>query len=304
MGFETPDSLRARLKLGREEYCQRLLTSLIVGGPYPLWNKPSSPSRQGLSFLRGLWALSFREAWPGDDAVFIDEFELPPRVDTERGGSPDYAVTWPEELWLVELKTERASHRRGQIPLYLELCRYHHPTRRVCITYLTPPGDYGTVVLADESALYGHVIWSQVTKLIGDTWRSADGDQRAVLEGLLVTLDRLDLPPKQWRVESAVERVAAGAEHLRDVLAESLALARRTAEDGSQRALDWSAPSLSDLQALRLELRNRLAATTRESGLLRVRPWLWQWASSGQPMTSAGRQLGYELRLSRYRSSL
>lgn len=33
--FEDPASLLGRLKLGREEYCQRLLTMLILDGPYP-----------------------------------------------------------------------------------------------------------------------------------------------------------------------------------------------------------------------------------------------------------------------------
>jgi hypothetical protein len=38
MTFETPAQLLARLRLGREEFCQRLLTSLILHGPYPRWN--------------------------------------------------------------------------------------------------------------------------------------------------------------------------------------------------------------------------------------------------------------------------
>ena len=32
MKFETPAELLARLKLGREEYCQRLLTTLLLQG--------------------------------------------------------------------------------------------------------------------------------------------------------------------------------------------------------------------------------------------------------------------------------
>jgi hypothetical protein len=33
VGYENPDALLKRLKLGREEFCQRLLTALILGGP-------------------------------------------------------------------------------------------------------------------------------------------------------------------------------------------------------------------------------------------------------------------------------
>lgn len=35
MALETPAQLFGRLKLGREEFCQRLLTSLLLGAPYP-----------------------------------------------------------------------------------------------------------------------------------------------------------------------------------------------------------------------------------------------------------------------------
>ncbi|GGO26786.1 hypothetical protein [Microbispora bryophytorum] len=35
MATEDPLRLLGRLRLGREEYCQRLLTMLILGGPYP-----------------------------------------------------------------------------------------------------------------------------------------------------------------------------------------------------------------------------------------------------------------------------
>ncbi|HET6917459.1 MAG TPA: hypothetical protein VFH56_15325, partial [Acidimicrobiales bacterium] len=118
--LESPRELLGRLKLGREEYCQRLLTMLILNAPYPRWNSRSSPSVDGLAFLRNLYEMWFGE-WPGDEAVFVDEFELPSRFEDEPGGAPDYAVLWEDRLWLIELKTERASHRRGQISGYFEL---------------------------------------------------------------------------------------------------------------------------------------------------------------------------------------
>lgn len=38
MRDEDPAALAGRLRLGREEFCQRLLTTLILGGTYPKWN--------------------------------------------------------------------------------------------------------------------------------------------------------------------------------------------------------------------------------------------------------------------------
>jgi len=48
---EDPDLLLRRLRLGREEYCQRLLTELILGGTYPRWNTRNRPSEEGRLFL-------------------------------------------------------------------------------------------------------------------------------------------------------------------------------------------------------------------------------------------------------------
>ncbi len=39
---------------GREEYLQRLVTTLIVGGDPPRWNTPSRPTEQGQRFLQPL----------------------------------------------------------------------------------------------------------------------------------------------------------------------------------------------------------------------------------------------------------
>lgn len=82
----------ARLKLGREETFQRLLTSLILRAPYPRWNTRSYPSAQGVRFLRSLYELSFAADWPGDEFIFVDELESPARNDAEKGGAPDWAA--------------------------------------------------------------------------------------------------------------------------------------------------------------------------------------------------------------------
>src|SRR5688500_13076491 len=129
--MEDPWALLRRLKLGREEFSQRLLTMLILEADYPRWNVRSRPSARGLAFLRDLDALCFGASDLGEDAVFVDEFELPPRVEGERGGAPDYAVLDGDRLWMIELKTEAASHRRDQLPSYFNYARHHHPQARI-----------------------------------------------------------------------------------------------------------------------------------------------------------------------------
>ena len=53
MTWEDPDVL-PKMKPGREEYLQRMLTSLILGRSCPRWNTRNPPSTPGDSFLRDL----------------------------------------------------------------------------------------------------------------------------------------------------------------------------------------------------------------------------------------------------------
>lgn len=78
-----------------------------------------------------------------------------------------------------------------------------------------------------------------------------------------------------------------------------------TAGDGKQRALDWQATSLEELQELRLQTRNRLRDTEAGSPLRHVAPWLWSASTStGAALTAAGALSGYELRFSRYQRTV
>ena len=140
-GIEEPEALLRRLRLGREEYCQRLLTMLVLGAAYPKWNSMNTPSPSGIKFLEGLHALAFPAlaAATLDGCEFVDEFDLPARHEFEPGGSPDYAVIRDGALWMIELKTECASHRKGQLTGYVELARHHYPDCALSLTYLTPP---------------------------------------------------------------------------------------------------------------------------------------------------------------------
>ncbi len=171
--MEDPHALLRRLKLGREEYCQRLLTMLILDGDYPRWNTRSAPSATGLAFLRALDELSFGGADVAEDAVFVDELDLPRRSEDEPGCAPDYGVLAADRLWIIELKTERGSVRSGQVESYFELGRHHYPELRVDLTYLTP-GMSAVAVGAPSGSRFVQVTWEQVMPLINDAWSERD----------------------------------------------------------------------------------------------------------------------------------
>lgn len=57
----------------------------------------------------------------------ISTYLLPKLEETARNGWPDWAVLWSDRKWVIELKTEAASHRYGQLPYYLLLATAAHP---------------------------------------------------------------------------------------------------------------------------------------------------------------------------------
>lgn len=317
MRYEDPLTLLARLKLGREEFCQRLLTMLILGGTYPRWNTRSTPTSAGDQFLRQLYQASFGDHGWSSPIAFVDEFDLPRRHDDERGGAPDYAVLWQDRLWYIELKTEPGSHRRDQLPSYYALSAQHYPGLPVDITYLTP------VMRTDPPTVpagcrYAHVTWDAAAELVSRTWQTPrhDDAEVAVRDYLLQTLDRLAIPPAQWRLDALAvapavlpppltPRTIPAPQPVGDALGEAMELAVMTAGDGKQRALDWQATSLEELQELRLQTRNRLRDTEAGSPLRHVAPWLWSASTStGAALTAAGALSGYELRFSRYQRTV
>ena len=305
MEFETPKLLAGRLRLGREELCQRLLTSLILHAPYPRWNTRSPVSAPGLAFLERLWELSGFGDWPGGDVQFVDEFELPRRHDGEKGGAPDQAVLWPDRVWIIELKTEVASHRATQIPSYLELARHHFPDAAINLTYLTPPMVYAFEPSATW-ARYAHVSWPQIAPALREVWAAPESPgQREVVDGLLRAIERMDQERPADFLAALRSGPAPAPTPAIDLAASALELAAATAEDGEQRALDQEVADLEDLLELRLEVRDRLAASPDGSSLRRVRPWIWNAATTdGVALTDAGERNGAELRLSRYRQAL
>lgn len=301
MELETPAQLFARLKLGREEFCQRLLTTLLLGAPYPKWNTRSRTGSEGTAFLRDLHQLSFGTAWPGDDFWFVDEFELPAGSDDEKGAYPDYAVLWPDRLWIIELKTERGSHRPAQIPYYLELGRHHHPDAHIDFTYLTGPGSKSGAATQPWER-FAHLEWSDVAELVRRHWAAPTlGAQDAVVDGLIATIETLEDPASRWREHAArLYDVPMAPPTGEDAMTTAMALATATADDGEQRALDVRFDSLEALHEMRMRVRDELADTPAGEARRHVMPWVWRWQSGGQPLTEAGEAVGYELRSSRY----
>ena len=140
---ESPTALWRRLKLGREEYLQRLVTTLIVGGDAPPWNTQRAPSGAGRTFLRLLDEAAYgqrdqsRPTKPPD--WFVDEYLLPKVDESAANGWPDWAVLWTDRAWIIELKTEASSHRADQLPYYLRLGAAAHPDCSLDLTYVTGP---------------------------------------------------------------------------------------------------------------------------------------------------------------------
>jgi hypothetical protein len=308
--IEDPVKLLGRLRLGREEYCQRLLTMLILNGPYPPWNSQNWPSEQGTRFLQALDALSFGEATWSGQPMFVDEFDLPRRHELEVGGNPDYALLWDDRLWMVELKTERASHRPTQLPGYFEFAAHHYPSCRIDLTYLTP-----SMPLAPSPVPAGmrfaHVTWDQVVPLVDETWGGGDQQQGRVVAMLLAALASIGGSWTTWRAAQlgnehpATPEPAASVAEPPPMLEAALALVEATAADGRQRALDYPPAGLEDLQRLRLAVRQAICSPAAGTPIRHVQPWLWNAATSGgRALTGSGRDTGYELRLSRNKSPI
>ena len=196
--MEDPHVLLRRLKLGREEYCQRLLTMLILDAPYPRWNSRSKPSVEGLQFLRRLDEMSFGQSDLDERTEFVDELDLPARNEAEKGAAPDYGVIGPDRLWIIELKTEVPSHRSAQVPTYFDLGRHHHPGRQIDLTYMTPAMEY-TPSQPPEGSRFAHVTWDGIEPLIREVWGHRTGFPASVREALVETLGTMGRPWMEWR---------------------------------------------------------------------------------------------------------
>jgi hypothetical protein len=287
--LESPRSLLSRLKLGREEYCQRLLTMLILDAPYPKWNTASSLSSLGAKFLAALDELSFGAHDRAHPTTFVDEFDLPKRPADVDGGACDYAVLWPNRLWLIELKTEVSSWRADQLPKYFTLGAHHHAARHLDITYLTPPMSH-RLTEVPAGTHFAHLVWEQATPLIGAVWANGSPWQQEAVATLSDVLAGIGTP---WAITRA--------NHL--ILGEAIEMAESVAGDGQQRAVEVPAGGLDELYGWCRLVDADLRSGPEGSTLRLVRPWVWSSATSGGvALTEVGATTGFELRLSRYES--
>ncbi len=177
------DALWHTTGVGREEYLQRLLGMLVVGGPVAPWNVPQAPSRLGHLFLTRLHEQTFDDRVIGS-LEFVDEFELPRRHEAEHAGWPDYGVVWPDRVFLIELKSERRSHRPGQLEHYLDLATHHHGPTPVSLLHLTPAM---TVESPDapHGASFRHWTWADTWPLTDEIWGASEiAREREIVERL------------------------------------------------------------------------------------------------------------------------
>jgi len=299
--YEDIRQLLTRRKLWREESLQFVLTCLIVGGVYPQWGTRSRPSTRGIEFLRRLHVRVFGHDPDSPCEVFVDEFELSRRHEAERSGWPDWAMLWPDRLWMVELKTEAASHRPDQLPHYISLAAHHYPHSAIDLTYLTGPlNKPAPVVRAGQR--YHHIGWTEILPLLEEVWADDEPAAKAYVSAAQELIASLGTPWTEWRAEWITEEAIAidvkgPAEWRQDLWGMIVA----TADDGKQRAYEALTESGEGLEDLRDQARELIMAAPQGSGTKHVLPWIWSsQTSGGQPLTSLGQQLGAELRFSRY----
>jgi hypothetical protein len=305
-----------RPSFGREEYMQRLLASLILGEAASGWNRPRPPSDLGAGFIRELHGLCF-DATPDAQPVFVDEFELPARTDSERSGWPDHAAIWPERLFLIEPKTERRSHRVDQLPYYLELAHHHHPRKPVDLLYITPTMTVAPPEPLPDRARYGWLPWTEVASLVLQLWSPTDTWERVVAQRLIWWVEQCEaaapLPVRALQpyipagpASKSNRPVSPTLEHSQPEeksMDDPMLLARDVQLDGKERAIETDETAPEGLEQLRVELRDQLLAGPVIDGtrITHVRPWLWRRATSGgRPLSTQGAETGYEIRLSRY----
>lgn len=286
MAWEDPDMLLKK-KLGREEYCQRMLTSLILGGTYPLWNSRNRPSENGMQFLCRLHEKAFGTPLSGQ-CDFVDEFTLPSKHDNKSDGVPDYALLSVKNLLIIELKTELTSHKKGQLPYYAELAAHHYPEHQIKIIYITP--DMDTIVSASLGNVpVKHLFWREIASMVQQRWgNSVHEEERRLNTALQREIASLKTPARRFRRHAQIIR-------------EAIRLSPMVQETGVQKGIEVTVGGLEDLMDLRIRIRDALART---DGVNNVRPWIWYAETSGgTALTTQGQEVGCELRLSRYQNT-
>lgn len=315
--WESPTALWGRLKLGREEYLQRLLTTLILDGDAPPWNTPRSPGAAGRRFLElldeAIHGPHVRYGSPMSPEVFIDEYLLPKLEEEAPNGWPDWAVLSDDRVWVIELKTEAGSHRADQLPYYLRLAAAAHPDCNLDLTCITGPLTKPAPALL-KGQRYSHLTWHEILPLVDNAWGD---DQRpevvAYVEMVATIVSNLSLlkPTEQRRMVLGLSRAEPIVATAEGVVSERttdtstaeppglLDLGRATAADGRQRGIGAQNPEA--LEALRDRALAEIGSLPPDDATRFVLPWLWQGGrTDGRALTPEGEEFGLELRFSRY----
>ncbi|MFC7726029.1 hypothetical protein ACFQW6_12995 [Nocardioides sp. GCM10028917] len=316
--WESPTALWARLKLGREEYLQRLLTTLILDGDAPPWNTPRSPGAAGRRFLElldeAVHGPHVRDGSSMSPEVFIDEYLLPKLEEEAANGWPDWAVLSDDRVWVIELKTEAGSHRADQLPYYLRLAAAAHPDCNLDLTYITGPLTKPAPALR-KGQRYSHLAWQEVLPLVDSAWGD---DQRpeveAYVEMVATVVGNLSLlkPSEQRQMVLGLPRADPVSATDEGVVSDRMTdlstteppalldLARATAADGRQRGIGAQNPEA--LEALRDQALAEIGSLPPDDATRFVLPWLWRGGrTDGRTLTPEGEEFGLELRFSRYK---
>jgi hypothetical protein len=315
--WESPTALWGRLKLGREEYLQRLLTTLILDGDAPPWNTPRSPGAAGRRFLElldeAVHGPHVRDGSLVPSVVFIDEYLLPKLEEESANGWPDWAVLSDDRVWVIELKTEAGSHRADQLPYYLRLAAAAHPDCSLDLTYITGPLTKPAPDLL-KGQRYSHLTWQEVLPIVDSAWGDDQRPEVAAYVTMVATVvGNLSLlkPAEQRQMVLGLPRAepisatdaGVGSERMTVVSTTEpsvLDLARATAADGRQRGIGAQNPEV--LEALREQALAEIGSLPPDDATRFVLPWLWQGGrTDGRPLTPEGEEFGLELRFSRYK---
>jgi hypothetical protein len=302
MPYEDPFEYLHRTNDGREGFCQMLTTTLLVGGTYPRWGTHNALTDQGTVFFKALDELSFGTTDWTTTPVFIDEITMPKRHDDELSASPDWTLVFEDRIWIIELKTERGSHRATQLPHYLDMAAHHYPGRAIDVTYLTGPLAKPAPRLRPGQR-YVHLTWEDALPLYQLAWGATDDPRiRRYLDLLREALGALPTPWNEWRTTFTGTPIPAITAP--DPVSAALRLVDATASDHAQRALDHPAQGAQELHDLRLEVRDLIRDEPAGSPRRHVLPWVWSPESMGVPLTESGREHGMELRFSYYQKPI
>jgi len=298
---EDPSDLVAGKNYGSEGTAQRYLCALLISGPEYGYNKSWPLSERGTKFVTLLYAQKFGGP-PAGAPRFWNEMNLrATAADDEH--AVDYAFTWPDVHFLVELKTLGGSHRPGQLAEYLVRARHHNPGPAIDLLYLTQPMSAASPSDIPERCRYAHLTWSDALELADSVWGdSEDAKEMRCLALLREHLQRegalADQPVRPTTRRQAVvpDELPVEWQH---VLAGAVEAARQSAR-GSRMAIDVpldlaSAGAFpSQLENVRRLLESRIGSDLDLAG---VKVWQWTSQTGGRAYTEAGERMGLELRL-------